>query len=529
VADDLERLKAEAAARLKIAEDDLKAEEARQKIAEAKVAAASAGERARRADAKDEAETREKVATATSAWAKANLPGAPALKPLEGQVTEKDSGVLAEQVAYAMLGRAGEDMAKELGLSGNDVVLVVADRNVVDSDWAYRAITTEMNQLRAEVAAIKPLLSALEPPPVATAERPERGQEGRLLPDLSQVTFGVAAAPALPVLAALPAIVGAAADIAGYFASDYTLTGRTFQAKEDPLIAAAARAILSSGAKVVLDGFGTVPATSAVLQHFDDLGTATWGLQRARIQTEHRVVTAWKAEVERRKVRHTSSEEALAAAKGTTPPDTSAVASARRERDESLQDLRVAEVELAEATNAVEAAKALETRVDAFRAAATKPPVTTPPEKGGLPPLGAAAVRARLHEPSDTKITHLLHISIASSGGETQIRRSRFRSPIIRYVGVCTVTAFLADVEGNLVGAFTRPYAGQIRFKVSNDFGSEEDRGRLVPIDLQQSSVDGRRERAISPRPASAITQGATVGAVHDDASGGQRVDTSAT
>lgn len=436
-----------AEARSAIAEAEQKEAEAKKLTALAEYAVASAEDQARRDAAKAEAETRKAVAEAEAAAVKAYLPAAATLKPLEGDVTtDAASGILAETAAYALFEAAAEALAEKVdGRLNGARVLVVTDRQLAGSDWAYHATKQGIKQLTDELGGLLTKLGES-----VTASVPAQPSTDTAEEDM------VAGVAPLALVSALPAIVGAAADIAGYFQSNYSITGRAFDAKVEPLVAAMAGAIASGTTTSVVDGFHRLP-DSSLMRDYDRMLGQKWKVTGARIGQEQHQLAALVPAVERAKADLARDQAAVTEAQKADPSgpartDAEATLELSRER------LLAAEAALAANQSLIAIAIAAEVRVEGFVTT-----VITAPSAGGLPPLGQAVLREALHD-GQPAISHVLHVAVSSSGGETQIRRRRFFAPTVRYVGACTISVLLAAIDGTVVHAQSQALFGQLTY-----------------------------------------------------------------
>ncbi len=78
--------------------------------------------------------------------------------------------------------------------------------------------------------------------------------------------------------------------------------------------------------------------------------------------------------------------------------------------------------------------------------------LTTAPRSGGYPPLVAAAIR---HYLDRMQITHLLHLGVASTGGDMVLGRGLFGAGKAGYLGGCVITYVLARTSGEILAADT--------------------------------------------------------------------------
>lgn len=438
--------------------------EAAQKQAEAKKAedaatraVAKADEQDRRDAKKSDAETRKAVAEADAASVKAFLPGPSTLKPLEGKVTvDEKSGIVAEIAAYALLERAAKKMAESMDVklkAGR--VLVVTERELAASDWPYHAVGQEIDRLLADLAGVLGLLTAADPPATPPAAPPVAPQKA------GQDDMFAGLPPAVAVASALPQIVGAAADVAGYFQSDFGITGRAFQLKIEPAVAAIVGALRKWGVTSVVDGFHVLPDTDIMKAH-KCLRARHWEVVAGRLGLEQRRLGPATAEAEQRKADLARRQAALTVREAATPPDEAKRLEAERLLEAARLALQTALATQGNLQRLVEVAKAVEKRCDDLAAAVTKVP-----EGGGLPPLGRAALRSALHTASP-ELTHLLYVSIATSGGETQVRQRRFLAPVVRYVGGCVLSVVVAKKDGTVVYGNSFSAIGQLTYRIKD-------------------------------------------------------------
>ena len=485
----LEQEKKRAEARQAIAEAEQHAAEATQAADAARRATADADEQGRRERAKEDAENRKAVAEAQAAAVKAFMPGEAALKPLEGTVdADGNSGVVAEVAAYALLERVAGTVAdrvrKALANRPNGEharVLVVTDRQLAALDWAYRSVAGQITALTAEVNGVKVLVAPSAPPPTSpppTGKAAVGGPVGVLGFVGPSALGALAGGTPLAALAGLPSIVGAAADVAGYFQSNYTIAGRAFQLKDDPLVAAMAGALAAEGITVIVEGLHALP-DSRILKDYDGLLRACQQLAQARVQLQAQELAQATADVTRWTGVVADRTAELQAAEAADPPDDARVSEGRRRVDDARDHLATATADQAAAEQLVAAAAAAEGRVDTFVTS-----VTAVPEAGGLPPLGQAALREWLHGEVDEvekPITHVLHVSVTASGGETQICQRRFFAPVVRYVGACTVSVMLAETAGPIVFADAEALVGQLTYRIKDGALGELKRVDLAP------------------------------------------------
>ena len=246
------------------------------------------------------------------------------------------------------------------------------------------------------------------------------------------------------VATVLPPLIGAAADVAGYFRSDYTVAKVSVTSTSTPLIAAVAGALRAKGIVVHVDGFAVFDGRQATLAAFGRLLDARWrSFLGVRLNASQVVLQQAKDEA-------VEAEAAFDAAKAAdtadaTPDHAAALAEAR-------VALAKAQSKVAVAQGLVDAAVKVEELVDALVTA-----VTTVADGQVLPPLGQAALHDLIHDP--TAGVHVLAVVIDHIGADAITRRSLFRRPRITYVGAVHVSALLLAPGGD-VAASRRPWRG---------------------------------------------------------------------
>jgi len=426
------------------------------------------------------AQARQAIAEARQAELKASLPS-PATKPLEGTVILGDkAGYMAELAAYAVLDHAADQITADaaaainsaplpapaaVGLDKNapppqprldgQSILLVSDPALVASDWPYRVVNDQLLRLNDAVAgaatAVAGAATAVAGLVAPSKPEPERRPAAEKL---------VGAPPAAAAASAVPAYVGAVADVIGLFRTDYTITGRDVVLQPPALLAAAARRLRGLGANVIVDGF-TLLSSGSVLDRFDQLRRGRDDLLVAITKLDKTVIAPEQAELDRRVALLAEQAAAYDKQRDTGKEDT-----AIKQRVDELQ-AQVDEQTIATAGPAAASAQAhtVLDAVDAFVAAVTAAPQT------GYPPLVAAAIRERLHATDETRISHVLCLTIGSAGGDTITRKSLFRaSGIVGYVGGCQITHLMLDTaQGFLVTSGSQALTATLRYDLKSN------------------------------------------------------------
>ncbi len=443
------------------AENDKAIAEAEEEAAKSRRDLAAGDEVAARDKAKADAEAKKAIVEANATALKAVLPGEAKLQPLEGDIaTDEKAGHVAEVVAHSLVTSAAADLAKKLAPGvKNKRILVVEERDLAASDWAYQVVSARIKLATDELKALNAVLPQnSEQISGTSADQPEARAAVGVPPAV------VAAGGAAIVIKSL---VGAAADVVGYVRSDYTIKGRSVSAQYAPLVSALTAALRQedkenkedSSSSVVLDRFRPLPETSPTLAQFKEIGELRWAVTRAKFELQAGDLAKAAAAVS-----DATKAKTSAIAKVTAlPVDTKL--SDRQEAESGAQvageNLFAAETKHDALKGLVELATAAEARADALITELTKVP-----EAGGLPPLGLAVLREVIH--GSEAVDAVLVASIDAIGGETITRKNRLLGPAIRYVGSCQVSALL--VATKVAGRCREPAVGDILASASAGF-----------------------------------------------------------
>jgi hypothetical protein len=421
------------------------------------------------------AEARKSIVEADKATVAAMLPSSD-VKPLEGQVdVGAGVGLVAQLIGYELLDEAAIRIAKAIarcGVKGADI-LVVEDRLLAANDWSYAgiqnalaALDSGLDQMLTELGRVQ--REATEP---EGAQRPRQGAE---------------AVAALPVVLAVPTLIGAAASLVGMFKTDYSITSREVKIGTTPLVAAVANRLLEQKQNVSVDQFALIAGSRIV--------AAFWKVQDKRNQVEQKSIMLKQQKVLpadrhiedlRGQMKDVWTELDKALSGETTHK--SQVAELGSRLASLKNDLRDEEEGSASARANVAAAEALIARFDTFATAATTAP------SGGNPPLLSAALRERLHqkeERASASPTHVLYVGIEGSAGETITQKSLFGpSGQVGYMGGAQVSYLLLEVKTNrLQAAGTESLLGHLQYDLKHKTAGPLTSLRLKPVAQQRGS-----------------------------------------
>jgi hypothetical protein len=404
------------------------------------------------------AEVRKAIAEANKATVAAQLPSVDA-KPPDGKVEVGDNaGMVADAVARALLEDAARRIATESSLGKGDKVLVVEDRLLIATDWQYRAVEGRLRQqIEALDTAKRMVIEAggreTEAQSVQAEDEPAAAESSR------RSLLAAAAVPGL--VAAAPGVLGAVAQVAGLFRSDYALSSREVTIGATPLVAAVTGELLREGKAVILDGFSLLKDSSLLA----DFAAA----QQARVELERLTLEAAQgADVQRRAVDDARSEReqaatahAKAAGEGKGDDILAALRAQIQGADSRIADL---EQQLAGPEPAIAFAKMVAEAFDGLAAA-----LVTASDGAVYPPLIAAATREALHG-DQPKATHVLFLSADGASGETITKRGWFGGTRkIRFVGGLQTSFLLLDAANNTTkAAGAHSFLGDVDYKLGD-------------------------------------------------------------
>ncbi len=398
-------------------------------------------------------------------------------KPLEGTITgDEKFGYLAELVARRMLERSAAHIAgkvsdslsaeqkkqdeQELATPDSSphapTILVVRDLNVAAGDIVWTQVSLQIDLLQQLVTKHLGLCPSAEPAKAAPGE-PEEGAKG-VLGEVAKGGVGAAAAIAGLVaaggsavsgvgvaLAALPALVGAVADVAGYFKTDLTIKGKKFGLTWESAATLVAGQLRLNGRPVLVDGFDVLPPPK----------TPSNGQSAAGPAPNHdillRYLHLWQDCLRLEQCKTAISKVQIADAEAKITEAKAAIAKMRAYEsaatlDEAQQALAAQESNRDKWQRIVAEADVLLTAFTKFTEAVTKPG-----DGQQRPMLAQAILREHIRRQN---ITHLLWLQIASDGGEVITEKQTFfHGGEAAFMGGLAVDYILADADAHIIAA----------------------------------------------------------------------------
>ena len=358
-----------------------------------------------------------------------NLP-TPETKPISGATTmAAGAGYPGELVAYSLLDDVTSVIATQARRAKVEHVLVIEDRALLDSEQSHMTLTAQLDQLHEWLDKASGVVDAYKPHEDTTTG----GQ------DFVGLTT---AAALLPVISAVPKLVGGFADVVGMLRTNYALASRTMSPTGTPLLAEVARTLNNIDVRVSLDGFSTVNSSSPLLTRFKELLTKRQEVSDASAELRTRAKVSSEALTDLRADRQATLTSLLKALESDKSAEQ--LQSRLQELGNSITNPREVTGRYAVALEFVDGVLA---QIDGFTKAAL-----TPTASGGRSPLLAALAREALHG-SDGP-SHILFVSLDSAGADTASPASQTRNTeYVRYIGGMQVSYFLYSVHDRVLVA----------------------------------------------------------------------------
>jgi hypothetical protein len=382
-------------------------------------------------------------------------------EPVSGEITaDADKfGYAAELVAYMSMKESAEAVGKaidKLSLSPAPAkILVVGERSFAQGDLPLVQLNQQFElfrrMLEAQIGKNEALLEKVRPMeeplfPEMEGLPPEISPEAELevLP-LGAITAG---------MTVIPAIASSVADIAGYFRANYTISGQEFELGSEALSAMVAGQIEKH--RVHLLNFHLVD-DSDLLKRLADLVTKKQELENSKALLESQVVKPITAETDALKASITTQEAELAKLSGDE--EAGKIQALKDKIGENKGHLEARQKALEGANKAVAESGNVGKAFGDFVTS-----VTSAPDDKAQPLLVQAALRDQIRKQG---ITHLLHLSVLSSGGEAITKKRLWGSGQTAYIGGSAVSYVLATSGGRVVSADTKVALAQLDYNLS--------------------------------------------------------------
>jgi hypothetical protein len=374
-----------------------------------------------------------------------------AAKPPGGKTEfDANAGYVTELVGYHALKRVSTDITRNLSNTvgqGNDVRIMIVDRlDYATGDIPYIEVTSQLSvfevRCRKQVATNKELTDlAMLNEVLADDEKIPAVKTGatRLAPLAASPVFLPAITTAVAALPAMSGIIGTAADIAGYFRSDYFDKRREISLKTEGLIASVAGSLRSEKRYVYIYNFYSMDTTgpqSKLMNMYAGVLDCSSRLAQSRNRLLY-VISKKTGLLAELKLSLKKIGE------GThTPEKEQEIAGINEEMRRETTWLDRANME-------VLASDAVHTELGIFVKNVTMADGTQPSSK-----LAQAVFREKVHE---LGITHLLYLGVLSSGGESVTRKWFFGTGTTSYMGGAVVSYVLSRVEGEVLASDILP------------------------------------------------------------------------
>ena len=381
----------------------------------------------------------------------------PETKPLEGKTDiGESSGYVAELVGYHSLKQASSHITERLGviedLADDTRILIVNQLNYAVDDVPLIEVSTQCKLfdtwINAQINTNNKILGEILP----ISEKYEISELAK-----ERVAMLAAFPLLLPLMgtaiSALPAVaglVGATADIAGYFKTDYVMKGREFSLKDEALIAAVAGSLRSDGRHVYIYNFYSLdisPTHSALVQCFTQLhnNITRFTESRNRLKYFSKMKTEEISELQKQ----------LKKLEKEADPTPATIETIKKILETILNETAW----LDRANLAILDSDTIQGELTTFLTS-----VTSTGNAESISKLAQALLREKVR---DLGITHLLYLGVVSSGGESITKKSIWRSGNISYIGGAVVTYVLSSINGDVLSSDTLPILSAFDFDPS--------------------------------------------------------------
>jgi hypothetical protein len=371
--------------------------------------------------------------------------------------TDANAGYVTELVGYHALKRVSADITRALSSvvgQGNDVRIMIVDRlDYASGDIPFIEVTSQLSVF--EVRCRKQVATNKELADIAIQKEDQR-DEGkiptvksgatRLAPLAASPFFPPAISPATNAMPAVTGIVGTATDIAGYFGSGYSNKNRNDSLKTEGLVAAVAGSLRSEKRYVYAYNFYSMDTTgpqSKLMNMY--AGVLDCSSRLAQSQNRLLYIVSKKTGL----LGELKLSLEMLRTRTPTPEGEQEITNLKEE-------IRRGTEWLDRATMEVFASDAIHTELGTFIKNITTTEGVQPASK-----LAQAVFREKVHE---LGITHLLFLSVLSSGGESVTRKWFFGTGTTSYLGGAVVSYVLSRVEGEILASEILPVLYSFRF-----------------------------------------------------------------
>jgi hypothetical protein len=331
---------------------------------------------------RDQAVLEKEIAEAEAAKAAAQAPDS-TTKGKEGTVTlgETKAGYFAEILAYKTLTGAAADLSAKVNCGEKQRVLITDQMDLSQTASLWNLLDLKVKQQELVFANLDQT----------------HDDKGRKLTEFAAATV-------------LPALLGAAADVASFFRTNQELYAREFTLNNQALIAEVSGALLAKKCAVVLPGL-------------DISGTGNLRERISKLFDEKRALQEKLSKIEK------AHQERMDKLKG----DAKAVEAVRQQWTEISEQF-------------AEAFKTFDALMET---------ILTPPDADKKSPLEVVALIDSIRAKKDDPL--LLFASIVSQGGDVEITTSVWTGGRVSFIGGSVTVFFVTDSKGNLQASDTLP------------------------------------------------------------------------
>jgi hypothetical protein len=279
----------------------------------------------------------------------------------------------------------------------------------------------------------------------------------------------IAALPILAATVAVPSLISTLAGVAGYFQTNYSVTGQEFALPTEGLLAAVATKLSTKVDEVYISNFYAI-GQSGLLKTFMELKDDELDLKTKKDELANQVAKPLNDRIATLNKRILELEAQRIPLHSVT--DQAKIEEIKSDINDLENELRPSKVSADRANAAVQEADVCLTAFQNFTSAITSSADGQPSK------LARAMLRDKVYQ-APVDITHILYLKILYSGGNAITAQNRWSSGKTSYMGGLAFNFVLAEKDGKVVASDTFKDIGVLDYTFSKKNQGEV---RRIPV-----------------------------------------------